>query len=262
MSNGQAINDKAIQSFYDKNNHMSFISKKTEKIVTAVYMVTDFMPVSEPLKIELRTLSVNLLSRIRSVARKATEPDYGMIEDCKNISEDISSLLGLAITIGLLSEMNGNILQNELSKNSKELIGLYNVRRVSVSTHPGYANIILNQNMFHVGPVEIPKIVTQENKGHEDKGQQNSYIVPVKKAENIEVKKENISKTNTLGIKIARRNDVLNIVKAKGQVSIKDIVLMLKDISEKTVQRELLSLVKEGVLKKEGEKRWSVYKLV
>ena len=37
---------------------------------------------------------------------------------------------------------------------------------------------------------------------------------------------------------------------------------MLKDVSEKTVQRELFALVKEGVLKKEGEKRWSVYKLV
>ena len=162
--------------------------------------------------------------------------------------------------------MNGNILKNELEKNSTELVQLYNQRRVSVATHPGYASIILDQKMFDVPVVETPQIAVAKTNGHEDKEQINTNNVLYKKLEKEDVIKENklvaVSKTNSLGIKIARRNDVLNIVKVKGQVSIKDIVLMLKDVSEKTIQRELFSLVSEGVLKKEGEKRWSVYKLV
>ena len=46
-------------------------------------------------------------------------------------------------------------------------------------------------------------------------------------------------------------------------VSIKDIVLALRNLGEergeKTLQRELASMVKDGVLYKTGEKRWSRY---
>ena len=259
--NGQSINDDSIESFYQRNNQMSFILKKTEKITTAIYMVTDFMFESEPMRKELRTLGVLLLSKTRKLSQKATEPDYAIVDDIKNAIDEASSFLNITITIGLVSEMNGRILINELEKVYKELLQIYTDRRVSVVTHPGYANIILKQEMFEIPVVEVPKIQNVFN-GQINKGQENTQNVFYKKPDIIEVKKENATKNGNLGLKIARRNDVLNIVKAKGQVSIKDIILMLKDVSEKTIQRELFSLVKEGVLKKEGEKRWSVYKLV
>ena len=65
----------------------------------------------------------------------------------------------------------------------------------------------------------------------------------------IDLKKEN------------RRNIILNTIQKRGSVNIKDVSAVIKDCSEKTVQRELLNLVDEGVLKKEGERRWSVYSL-
>lgn len=261
ISNRQVISDTSLGAFYERNNRVSFILKKTEKVVTAIYMVTDFMSESEPLRPELRTLAIMLLSKTRHLSTKATEPDYSIVDDIKHGTESICSFVNLAVTIGLISNMNGGILIKELEKNSKELLEIYNDRRVSVTTHPGYANIILTQDMFNVPFAEIPKIV-EIDKGQEYKGHKIIDNVLYKKPEKESIIKENVSRTNTLGMKIARRNDVLNIVKAKGQVSVKDIVLMLKDISEKTVQRELLSLVKEGVLKKEGEKRWSIYKLI
>ena len=260
-SNGQAMNTPSLNAFYERNNRVSYILKKTEKITTAIYMVTDFIPESEPLRPELRTLGIKLLSKTRELSTKATEPDYSIVEDIKNGIDSISSFIQLAMTIGLVSNMNGRILINELEKNSKELTQMFSDRRVSVTTHPGYANIILNEDMFNVPFAETKKIDVLD-KGHEYNGHKIIEDVRYKKPELETVKKENVTKSNTLGIKIARRNDVLNIVKVKGQVSVKDIVSMLKDISEKTVQRELFSLVKEGVLKKEGEKRWSIYKLV
>jgi len=46
-------------------------------------------------------------------------------------------------------------------------------------------------------------------------------------------------------------------------MSIKDIDLALQGLGEKcgekTLQRELVSMVGDGVLKKSGEKRWSRY---
>ena len=263
--NGQSLNDSSIRSFYHKNNRMSFILKKTEKIGTAIYMVTDFMSESEPLRVELRTLAISLLSKTRRLSTKATEPDYAIVDDISHGSESIISFINLAVTIGLVSSMNGNILKKELEKNVKELVSLYSDKRVSITTHPGYANIILSEDMFNISEKEEVKKI-DFNKGQEKNNPENSNNVLYNRQEKSDVNKENnatmSSKTSTLGIKIARRNDVLNIVKVKGQVSVKDIVLMLKDVGEKTVQRELHSLVSEGVLRKEGEKRWSVYKLV
>jgi DeoR/GlpR family transcriptional regulator of sugar metabolism len=48
---------------------------------------------------------------------------------------------------------------------------------------------------------------------------------------------------------------------SKKDVSIKDISLVLTDCSEKTIQRELNSLVLKGQLKKTGAKRWSRYSI-
>jgi DeoR/GlpR family transcriptional regulator of sugar metabolism len=58
-----------------------------------------------------------------------------------------------------------------------------------------------------------------------------------------------------------RSQRILAIVKAKGIVSIGDVSAVVTDCSEKTIQRELLALVEQGVLKKEGERRWSTYRL-
>jgi predicted HTH transcriptional regulator len=104
-------------------------------------------------------------------------------------------------------------------------------------------------------PVRVPELV--EN----PKGQTTSPSVLYPKNHTAESKRETSPKVASVGMKIARRNDVLNVIKTKGQVSIKDITSLLRDTSVKTAQRELLQLVKEGVLKKEGEKRWSTYRL-
>ena len=59
-----------------------------------------------------------------------------------------------------------------------------------------------------------------------------------------------------------RRERILGIIKDKGQVTIKDVSTAITDVSEKTIQRELMSLISEGRIVKEGERRWSKYSLL
>ena len=61
--------------------------------------------------------------------------------------------------------------------------------------------------------------------------------------------------------KESRRARILKLVKDNREVTIKDIATHFVDLSEKTIQRELVSLVASGVLKKFGERRWSRYAL-
>lgn len=59
-----------------------------------------------------------------------------------------------------------------------------------------------------------------------------------------------------------RADRIKAIIKEKGQVTIKDISLLFSDVSEKTIQRELMSLISQGQITKTGERRWSKYKIV
>lgn len=58
----------------------------------------------------------------------------------------------------------------------------------------------------------------------------------------------------------ARREIILDFILKNKAVSIKEISAVVPDCSEKTVQRELASLIGEGLIKREGERRWSIYK--
>jgi hypothetical protein len=56
-----------------------------------------------------------------------------------------------------------------------------------------------------------------------------------------------------------RMSQILSFIQKNKQASIKDIAAVIKGCSEKTIQRELLSLIQQGLIKKVGERRWSVY---
>lgn len=58
-----------------------------------------------------------------------------------------------------------------------------------------------------------------------------------------------------------RRDAIMKTIRSKGQVTIRDISKNIRGCSEKTIQRDLQELIQHGVLIREGEKRWAVYKL-
>ncbi len=58
-----------------------------------------------------------------------------------------------------------------------------------------------------------------------------------------------------------RRKIILALIKQKPALTVKDITKSIPNVSEKTIQRELLSMVSENVLVKRGERRWSTYSL-
>ena len=261
---GHSKEDTSKEAMYKKQSILSFISKKTDKIGTAIYMVTDFIPESEPVRIQLRTSALSLMSKTRLLAGNPMESETLLADEILRDVGEILAVVSLASTIGLVSHMNAAILTAELSKNEAELRSLYASRMSLSATTPGLSNVVLDQSFFRVErPVTptLPVTETPEPVAVSAPAPEEENRVLYKTTQPPALKKEAPAKQSVVGIKIARRNDVLAVIKSKGSASIKDISLVVKDMSEKTVQRELLALVKEGVLKKEGEKRWSTYKI-
>ena len=58
-----------------------------------------------------------------------------------------------------------------------------------------------------------------------------------------------------------RRERIKTIIVAKGEATIKDISEIVSDVSEKTIQRELQSMIEDNIVKRQGERRWSKYSL-
>jgi hypothetical protein len=56
-----------------------------------------------------------------------------------------------------------------------------------------------------------------------------------------------------------RMSLILEFIRKNKRSSIKDIAMVVKGCSEKTIQRELGALIERGLVRKVGERRWSVY---
>lgn len=54
---------------------------------------------------------------------------------------------------------------------------------------------------------------------------------------------------------------IKTVLEAKPEATIKDIAEVITDVSEKTIQRELNSLIEKGQVLRQGERRWSKYSL-
>ena len=96
----------------------------------------------------------------------------------------------------------------------------------------------------------------------------------------VDSKKNNLAPYEAEGFRVRfdilkkqRRDDIITIIKTiGGSATIKDIkdkvqanpeqTSSLVSCGEKTLQREMVSMVKDGVLNRTGEKRWSRYFLV
>lgn len=52
---------------------------------------------------------------------------------------------------------------------------------------------------------------------------------------------------------------IIEVVRKNKGVSVGDIASVVKGCSEKTIQRELATLISKGVVRKQGERRWSLY---
>ena len=59
-----------------------------------------------------------------------------------------------------------------------------------------------------------------------------------------------------------RAERIKTVLEAKPQATIKDIAEIITDVSEKTIQRELNSLIEKGQAQREGERRWSRYSVI
>jgi DeoR/GlpR family transcriptional regulator of sugar metabolism len=58
-----------------------------------------------------------------------------------------------------------------------------------------------------------------------------------------------------------RTTRIKTVLEAKPEATIKDLTDIITDVSAKTIQRDLNSLIERGEVIRQGERRWSKYSL-
>src|ERR1035437_8481006 len=117
------INTRPLENTLDHFNSQNaldssvyeFTNKKTEKLVTALYMVSDCMDSDDALKGKLRLLGVELLSDIHKLTTLSPMDKHIHINISLSHIHEILSFIEIAYTIGFISEMNTTILKKEFS---------------------------------------------------------------------------------------------------------------------------------------------------
>ncbi len=236
---------------------MSDTVKKVNKLASAVYLVTSFFSDQEPLKWKMRELSSHLLSSSLSFKSYLFEErDYAGLENRQTVL-GIVALLSMAKNVGLLSDTNYTLLNQEFSKYLDSIglpSGLEESDGQAVLSEKFFAspsrgtqiNIPLSENLIKDKTMEEP--IKKMGIKRELLGEP-SPSRPLKQFGLVSVKKN------------SRQSVIINLLKRKKEIMIKDVSPLISGCSEKTIQRELLAMVASGVLKKIGEKRWSRYTL-
>ncbi len=93
-----------------KKDYGVLIAKKSERLVTALYLVTDLMNDGEPIKHGLRRNSVALLSSMNSLSQLDVKDRVLELKISLKAVTEIISLLHVAVTTGIVSQMNGDLL--------------------------------------------------------------------------------------------------------------------------------------------------------
>lgn len=222
------------------------ILNRSSRVLEALFLVSNAIPVNERIRVEIRDRAMSLFSRTIVAVRQPS------VESLAFVLDDVVTVLALtqaASTSGYLSAQTLEVVHGGVKN-------FYTRISRCVDT-PTAGNILKDITMGHENvsyAQQRTEIIQRQNVdeslkniGHSNNGQIASKGLPPL----IRLDKKNSSRTEA----------ILDLVRSKHRVTVKDIHSVVKGFSQKTLQRELLALVTANVLKKEGERRWSVYSL-
>jgi len=240
-----------VASFFEKDSDFLYVFKKTEKLVKAVYLISNLFPETEPMRLLLRGRSADLLSYAIGYKDSVGSQRIEFVTSVRTRVLEIVSCLEVAAAAGLVSPMNMEILRQEFSK----LATVFDMQ----SPRSEMSVSVLSPDFFNhdsgLPDSSHSKASVVSSVQHEI---QNSQYAP--SGNSIKDKRHvlngNAFKKNT------RQEVIMDLLSKNKELTIKDISEVIRDCSEKTIQRELIGLIAAKVIKKTGERRWSRYSLI
>lgn len=253
------------------NYSFYYAYKKSSKLMSAIYILTDNEGLNRQIKDELRDSSKCLVKDILNLSEDTKKISFGSSVESRILF--MHSLIDTALIVGIFDRDVASIFHSEYSDLHSVIANLMSVStndsRVS-SLFENLKNDLNEENLSYENYLNSDSVKNnykfEISKNREDKNSNLKYI-SVQSSDRLERQvKDNNEKGHSKPAQsqrdIQREEIALKVIKDSDGVSIKDISIHMPEISEKTVQRMLVSLLDKGSIRKEGERRWSRYYLV
>lgn len=247
------INWKSL-GFFSVEDYLVYIFKKTEKITAALYLVSGLLKDDEPMKWELRDRGMDMLSSSFSASSSVPGDKNVVVQSIFTSALETISLLNVAKISNLISDMNHALLVKEIDQ-------VVSLLRDRLAESAQSAGLVLSETFFET-PSLFASGFRATGQGH---GSNQSNMRGTNPGEYRSHSSRNTrisdGRSGVEEKKSKRQDNIISILKGQSNLTIKDFSKAIKDCSEKTIQRVLLEMVEKGVVKKEGERRWSRYSL-
>ncbi len=214
--------------------------QKGQKIVAAVYLLTRHLSDTDALKDTLRNAIVSLI--------------VASSEDQVILSTQLETLLGAAVLTGLISEKNSSIVVYEINR-YVEVVRADDHRDVSLEP--------LFPSDVSLGAPHVSSATRHDHQAFHKGHDKTHHAAPLSlKQTSPSTIKDNHKSLDRSINKASRQDKILSFINDRKSAVIKDITSLFPDVSEKTIQRELNTLIDTGRITKRGSKRWSIYMAV
>lgn len=260
--------DKAIFSgVFEKDIRRVYLYKKAERLAKAIHLIGPAFAHAPSLRDRLDRAALGLVDAAvlsPAASREALSRELLVL----------SSILGIARTGGMLSPMNAELIAREAHQLLGEVAG-YEEPRLALEEVPSLATLakasasvsasearevarlrslarVTYDPVFEEGEEMTDSVAVKDTTGAGNKGQSKGHVKDTGATRTVSVTSNSMS---------PRRESIIAVLRTKGASYIKDISLVVRGVSEKTIQRELSQLVSEGIVVRKGDRRWTTYEL-
>lgn len=260
--------DKAIFSgVFEKDIRRVYLYKKAERLAKAIHLIGPAFAHTPALRDRLDRVALGLVDAAvlsPAASREALSRELLVL----------SSILGIAHTSGVLSPMNADLIAREAHQLLAEVAG-YEEPRLTLEEVPTLAALAKAASAVTppdtrdaAAPLRSLARITYDPVFDDESGTAAptapAATTPRSKGQSLGHTKDTAAPARGAAPQRApggRRESILSILRAKGPSYIKDISLVIRDVSEKTIQRELAQMVAEGIIVRKGDRRWTTYEL-
>lgn len=247
-----------------KDDKGVYLYRKSEKISKAFFLLTHHLDETSSIKKSIRDGALSLLdtAQVFLSPKSKISPDYAS-KVVLNITA-LVSLSDIALSSHYISHTNWNIIMHQIQLFISEVNEHMTATTKDTSLIPS--------TLFEVTYIDS-RVESRDSSQYTEKDMAPSTSVPtiyrhhtapntLKSTQKKSTPQQHarvVDSDESNERKNQRQTTIIETIRQRGELSIKDLTSVIKGCSEKTIQRELVSLVSKGALLKTGERRWSRY---
>ncbi len=226
-----------LKRMSSNDDYYNIVFKKTERIASAVFYILAHAEYTDRTRVHYDRLSDKAMTLHESVIASLNLFEHEIAREIHPLQSALvalSSTLTLATSAGVVTPDIESVITSEID------VVLRYVRNHYVANSGGQ-RVVHNPALNHSRP---ERVTTPRRKRPQ---------IPLN-----DLSSDAVLVYSDLNDRTAR---IKTVLEAKPEATIKDLSEIITDVSTKTIQRDLNSLIDSGEVIRQGERRWSKYSI-